>query len=63
VHHDLVTREQFGDDWIDRCVRERRAADANARGGGGIAGGGRRSGTAGGGREREQPAPVASGSP
>jgi hypothetical protein len=26
VHHDLVTREQFGEDWIDRCVRERREA-------------------------------------
>jgi len=26
VHHDVVTREQFGDDWIDRCVRERREA-------------------------------------
>jgi hypothetical protein len=23
VHHDLVTRVQFGDDWIDRCVRRR----------------------------------------
>jgi hypothetical protein len=23
VHHDWITREQFGDDWIDRCVRER----------------------------------------
>ena len=23
VHHDLVTREQFGDDWIDRCLRRR----------------------------------------
>jgi hypothetical protein len=31
VHHDLVTREQFGDDWIDRCVRERREAGAVAR--------------------------------
>ena len=26
VHHDLVTRQQFGDEWIDRCVRERREA-------------------------------------
>jgi len=31
VHHDLVTREQFGDDWIDRCVRERRDRGPAAR--------------------------------
>jgi hypothetical protein len=31
VHHDVVTREQFGDDWIDRCVRERREARGPTR--------------------------------
>jgi hypothetical protein len=38
VHHDLVTRQRFGDAWIERCVRERREARESTwrEGGGGL---------------------------